>query len=182
MNEQAKSSGGDILVRAALPDEGERIVAFNAAIAQETEGINLDPARLRRGVWSVLLDPNKGQYFVATRNGELCGQLMITYEWSDWRDGVIWWIQSVYVAPRHRRQGVLRALLGHVRRTAERRPDVCGLRVYVEHNNEIARAAYLKLGLTASIYLMYENDFVLNRHDTHLIDPHAGLTTSQGTA
>src|SRR6185369_14223969 len=100
----------DLVIRRAEPRDLAALVAGNAAMALETEGRRLDPARLERGVRALLADPAKGFYLVAEEAGNVVGQLMITTEWSDWRDGVFWWIQSVHVVPSHRRRGVYRRL------------------------------------------------------------------------
>lgn len=162
-----------ILVRAARLEDVETIASFSAAMALETEGRRLDFDRLRRGTLSLLNSPAYGCFHVA----ELCGapsskliaQLMITYEWSDWRNGVFWWIQSVYVDPAWRRQGVFRRMHETVLASAKNRPDVCGVRLYVEETNHIAQAAYRRVGLTPSSYAVYEKDFLFP-HRTPLQD------------
>jgi GNAT superfamily N-acetyltransferase len=148
-------------IRLAAPGDAETIARFNQAMAQETEGRQLDFERLRRGVQAVLSDPSKGRYWVAEIDGRLAGQLLITFEWSDWRNGAFWWIQSVYVDPAFRRRGVFRALYEHVARQARQAPDVCGLRLYVEQDNRRAQAAYERLGMHPAPYRIYEVDFVL---------------------
>ncbi|HET6582356.1 MAG TPA: GNAT family N-acetyltransferase, partial [Nannocystaceae bacterium] len=134
---------------------------FNAALARETEGKALDRDRLTAGVAALLADEAKGRYFVATRDGVVVGALCITYEWSDWRNGVFWWIQSVYVPASARRQGVYSALYRHVDALARASAGVCGLRLYVDHDNERAQAVYAALGMRASHYRCFEVDFVL---------------------
>jgi ribosomal protein S18 acetylase RimI-like enzyme len=158
-NSDAQST---ITIRSARPEDGEKIVEFNAAIAKETESIELDADRLKRGVWAILLDPTKGKYYVAEKERQIVGQMLITYEWSDWRDGVNWWFQSIYVSPEHRRNGILRAIFDYVLAEAKNRPEVCGVRLYVEHNNTVARQAYESLGLTHSHYELYQIDYVLD--------------------
>jgi GNAT superfamily N-acetyltransferase len=148
-------------IRLAAPGDAETIARFNQAMAQETEGRQLDFERLRRGVQAVLSDPSKGRYWVAEIDGRLAAQLLITFEWSDWRNGAFWWIQSVYVDPAFRRRGVFRALYEHVARQARQAPDVCGLRLYVEQDNRRAQAAYERLGMHPAPYRIYEVDFVL---------------------
>jgi GNAT superfamily N-acetyltransferase len=146
-------------IRVARPDDAPVIVEFNAAIARETEGRELDRALLGPGVAALLADPAKGRYFVAELDGAVVGQTMVTWEWSDWRNGTFWWIQSVYVAPAHRRQGVFGALYRHVYDAARGDPGVCGVRLYMEHHNERARRVYLALGMQASGYEVLEVDF-----------------------
>lgn len=152
-----------IRVRPARRSDEDLLARFNAAQAWETERIRLDPRRLRRGVRAALRDPRKGMFLVAERGGEVAGMLMVTFEWSDWRNGVFWWIQSVYVAPQQRRSGVMRALFSDVRRRARQSGRVCGLRLYVEKSNRVAQKTYRALGLREAPYRMFEDDFVLRR-------------------
>lgn len=139
------------------------IAEFNARMAWETEHRRLDPGRVKRGVTALLRDAAKGTYYLAEVNGAVAGQLLITHEWSDWRDGDFWWLQSVYVAEAFRRQGVFRALFEHVRRRAMARRDVCGLRLYLHAKNRRARRTYTRLGMSRSNYVVCEMDFVLKR-------------------
>jgi GNAT superfamily N-acetyltransferase len=148
-------------VRSAYPREIATLVEFNRALARETEGRELDPTRIRAGVEAVFADAGKGGYVLALRGEEPLGGLLLTHEWSDWRCGVFWWIQSVYVVPAARRQGVFRALYGHVLERARANPEVCGLRLYVEHENRTAQAVYAELGMQAARYRFFELDFVL---------------------
>jgi GNAT superfamily N-acetyltransferase len=145
----------------------EVLVDFSAAMALETEGLTLDRERLRRGTLAVLESSARGFYLVAERLGraskEVVGQLLVTYEWSDWRNATFWWIQSVYVHPNWRRRGVYRRMHEAVLTQARARKDVCGLRLYVERGNRMAQAAYRQVGLTPSAYRVFEEDFVLTR-------------------
>jgi len=149
-------------VRPAYPREIATLVEFNRALAQETEGRELDAQRLRKGVEAVFAEPTRGIYHVALRGEEVVGALLVTSEWSDWRNGVFWWIQSVYVVPSARRQGVFRALYGQVLERARVTPEVCGLRLYVDHENTGAQAVYQQLGMHAARYRFFELDFVLD--------------------
>ena len=133
-------------------------MAFNAAMARETEGKALDLGQLRAGVEAVLGDAHRGFYLVAETAGQVLGQLLITDEWSDWRNAYFWWVQSVYVSPDYRRRGVYRALDSHIRDEARQRDDICGVRLYVERANNVARQAYTSLGMTRSRYDLYEID------------------------
>ena len=144
-------------IRPATPADQETIVAFNAALAEETEAKSLDRALLEPGVRAALADPAMCLYFVAEAQGRVIGQIMITTEWSDWRNGWFWWIQSVYVDAAWRRRGVFRALYHHVRTQAVARPDVCGLRLYMHHENTRARSTYESLGMHVTDYLVCED-------------------------
>ena len=128
-------------------------------MALETEGRLLDTEACRRGTEQVLAGAVPAYYLVAELDGELAGQLMVTTEWSDWRDGVFWWIQSVYIAPRFRRRGIYRALYGHLLAEARRDPAVCGLRLYVDRGNAAAKEVYRSLGMHPTDYELYEVDF-----------------------
>jgi len=157
-----------ILIRPARREDMDSIVAFSAAMALETEGRRLDRARLREGTLSILAAPERGFFMVAelpeAGRHRLVGQLMITFEWSDWRNAVFWWVQSVYVAPAWRRQGVYRTMHDHIVAKAKADPQVCGIRLYVERDNLTAQTVYQCVGLAPSVYAVYEQDFVLVRH------------------
>jgi ribosomal protein S18 acetylase RimI-like enzyme len=150
-----------VVVRSATLGDLDVLVQFSAAMAKETEGRTLDLDRLRQGTRAVMESSEHGRYLVAEKDGAVVGQLLLTYEWSDWRNGVFWWIQSVYVAPSCRRRGIYRAMHMHVVREARARGDVCGVRLYVEKENAAARAVYASLGLKPTGYCVYEQDFVL---------------------
>jgi len=145
-----------IVVRPAGPADVARLRDWAGAMALETEHKQLDPDTVERGIRAVLEQPRRGAYFVAERGGEAAGTLMLTYEWSDWRNGDWWWIQSVYVAPAHRRKGVYAALYAHVLAAARASDQVCGLRLYVERENSNAQRTYESLGMADAGYLMYE--------------------------
>jgi GNAT superfamily N-acetyltransferase len=144
-----------VTVRPGVPADTAVIAEFNRLLAYESENKQLDPDLVRRGVAAVLADPVKGRYFVAEEDGRICGQASITYEWSDWRNGWIWWLQSVYVRQEARRQGVFAALHNHIRQTAQAAGDVLGLRLYVERNNLTAQATYRKLGMEPMPFLLF---------------------------
>ncbi len=150
-----------IIVRQATQEDASTIVAFQQAMAQETEGKTLDAELLRRGVQSLFEYPERGFYLVAEADGKVIAGLMITYEWSDWRNATFWWIQSVYVDAHWRRKGVYQALHDHVHAIAGSRDDICGIRLYVERTNHVAQQTYNSLGMSKSHYDMYEIDFVL---------------------
>ena len=161
---RARPSGPAINIRPARRSDTTVIARFNTSLARETEGLHLDATRVRRGVSALLRDEAKGKYFIAEAGSEIAGQLLITREWSDWRDGDFWWIQSVYVSPRFRRQGVFQALYDHVRRLAQTSPRVSGLRLYVERKNLRAKRTYRRLGMSKTHYELFETDFVLKPH------------------
>lgn len=125
-------------------------------MALETENRQLDATRVGAGVRALLNDPTKGVYFVAACDGVLAGQLLITYEWSDWRNGDIWWLQSVFVHPDFRRLGVFRALFARLKEEALADPGVVGLRLYVEEQNTRAHETYRQLGLAEGGYFVME--------------------------
>jgi len=152
-----------LAIRPALPADAAIIASYNAAMARETEHLELDGSRLAHGVAAVLRDPSKGLYFLAEADGAIAGQMMITFEWSDWRNVVFWWIQSVYVHPDHRNRGVFRRLYEHVLAEARSQEGVCGLRLYVERGNAGAQQVYQRLGMKRASYEFYEVDFVISR-------------------
>jgi len=135
------------------------VVRFNAALAAETEDKALDEATLRSGVDKALADPERSTYFLAEIEGRTIGQIMFTLEWSDWRDGWFWWIQSVYVLPEHRGRGVFSRLYGHLVSLARQRPDVCGVRLYVDAGNAHAQRVYGRLGMAMTGYRVMELSF-----------------------
>ncbi len=137
----------------------ESIVLFNQLLARETEGRDLDAGPLRSGVEKAVARPELCRYFIAEQSGRSVGQAMVTYEWSDWRDGVFWWLQSVYVDADRRREGVFRRLYRHIATLAKGRPDVCGLRLYVHRANDRAKATYAEFGMSNSEYVVYEADW-----------------------
>lgn len=155
----------NLRVRTAALADVERIAAFQQAMALETEGKMLDAVTLRQGVAGVFEAPEKGFYLVAVADAAeggtaaVVGSLLITYEWSDWRNATFWWIQSVYVDAGWRRQGVYRAMYDHVLGLAGARGDVCGIRLCVERTNAVAQRTYDSLGMRKSHYDMYEIDF-----------------------
>lgn len=147
-------------IRDATPDDAGAIAKYNARMAEETEGRELDPGIIGPGVSAVLADAAKGRYWVAVSDGRIVGQLMVTYEWSDWRNGMIWWIQSVYVHPDFRRSGIFRALFRHVESLARADANACGLRLYHEHDNVRAQRTYEALGMVHPGYRVMETMFV----------------------
>ena len=134
------------------------IADFNIHLARESEGLTLDLPTVQAGVAAMLKDRTKGIYFVAESSGTLVGQTMITYEWSDWRNGNIWWIQSVYVKPEFRRAGVFRSLFNRVRQLAQAQKQACSIRLYVHGDNTRACQSYERLGMTRTRYEVFELD------------------------
>jgi ribosomal protein S18 acetylase RimI-like enzyme len=145
-----------IAVRPARADEADTLADFNIAMALETEGRRLLPEVVGAGVRRLLAEPALGFYLVAVAAGEVVGSAMVTTEWSDWRNGRFWWIQSVYVRREWRRRGVFRALYAHIREAAAQAPDVCGFRLYVERENAAAQATYRALGMHETEYRIME--------------------------
>lgn len=145
-----------IRVRRAVAGDLDRIVTFNQAMARETENRELADATIRPGVEGLFYSPQYGFYLVAEAAGSVVGSLMVTFEWSDWRNGLIWWIQSVYVQSDWRRHGIYRRLYRHVKQLAEAQGSVRGFRLYVEKGNTIAQRTYASLGMHESDYRLFE--------------------------
>jgi ribosomal protein S18 acetylase RimI-like enzyme len=144
-------------IRLACPEDLDVLVTFNRAMALETEGKNLILEVITRGVANLLAQPQRGFYVIAEIDGAKAGSLMITNEWSDWRDGDFWWIQSVYVKPEFRKLGVYRAMYAFVQSMAMEKPNVCGFRLYVERENVNAQKTYVSLGMQETHYNIYES-------------------------
>jgi GNAT superfamily N-acetyltransferase len=153
------TTASPLRVRDATLTDAETIAEFNLFLARESEDKHLDPRVLAKGVRLALERPELCRYFLAETNGRVVGQTMLTYEWSDWRAGVFWWIQSVYVVPDCRGQGVFRALFRHIETLAKKTSEVCGLRLYVERHNVPAIATYERMGMTPSGHWLYELDW-----------------------
>jgi predicted GNAT family acetyltransferase len=145
-----------ITYRNATPNDAEAIIDFQLAMARETEDVSLDRVIVTRGVHAVFAHPSHGSYFVAEADGEVVASLLITFEWSDWRDGVVWWIQSVYVHPELRGRGVYAGLYEHVQSIALADERVRGIRLYVDKRNTVAQNVYTRLGMNGEHYLVFE--------------------------
>lgn len=148
-------------IRKAVLKDANIVAGFNVRLALESENLRLNPKTVAKGVKAALKDPAKGIYFLAESQSadnrlEIAGQLMVTLEWSDWRNGTFWWIQSVYVQKEFRGQGVFRAMYRHILQQARKQGNVCGLRLYVEKENEQAFRAYEKLGMKETYYRVFE--------------------------
>lgn len=145
-----------ITYRDACLSDTDRIVEFQLAMARETEDFELDAAICTRGVRALFDGSDKGRYYVAEDDGAVVGSLMITTEWSDWRAGTVWWIQSVYVDPAHRNKGVYAGLYAHVKRLMDGNPDIRGIRLYVDRRNTRAQEVYRRLGMNGDHYQVFE--------------------------
>ena len=147
-----------MIVRLAVLSDLEAIVSGNLALAQETERVRLDPATLHEGVRALLEARAPGRYWVGELDGSVVSQLLVTFEWSDWRNRMVWWIQSVYVAPGARRRGLFRALYDTARREAHA-GGAAGLRLYVDATNTRAQEVYAALGMNGDHYRVFEDMF-----------------------
>jgi GNAT superfamily N-acetyltransferase len=152
----ADDANDPIAVRRARPEDAATLIDFQHRMARETEEIQLDSGTLSRGVTGVFAEPSRGTYWIAEEAGTIVGALLVTHEWSDWRNGTVWWIQSVYVLPERRGEGVFRRLYEHLRGAVETSPDVKGLRLYVDRRNQAAQRVYERLGMTKEHYELFE--------------------------
>lgn len=143
-------------IRQAAEADATTIVEFNRAMARETEDRELALETITPGVARILTDAALGFYLVAEAEGAVIGCLMVTYEWSDWRNGLFWWVQSVYVDPAWRGRGVYRTMYGEAKARARAMGGVCGFRLYVEENNVAAQETYKRQGMERTHYLMFE--------------------------
>jgi GNAT superfamily N-acetyltransferase len=148
-----------ITIRMGQMKDADIVAEANIAMAWETERKRLDPAVIGRGVRGLLNHPQYGFYVIACDGETIVGSLMVTFEWSDWRSSLIWWIQSLYVQPPYRRHGVFTKLYDFVRTQASQRPHVCGIRLYVEQSNDAAKQAYTAVGMQETSYRIYEDLF-----------------------
>jgi GNAT superfamily N-acetyltransferase len=146
----------DVTYRDAVPADAPAIIEFQQAMARETEELDLDRDILTRGVYAVFADAGLGRYFVAESGGIVVASLMITYEWSDWRNGMVWWIQSVYVTPAHRQRRIYAGLYQHVRMLVDNDSAIRGIRLYVDRRNAAAQEVYTRLGMDGGHYQVFE--------------------------
>ena len=146
----------DVRYREGQPSDANDIIDFQIAMARETEDFDLVREITTQGVHAVFANPSHGRYFVAEADGRTIASLMITYEWSDWRNGVVWWIQSVYVIPEFRRRGVYAGLYQHVKAMVEAEPSIRGIRLYVDNRNKPAQEVYARLGMEGEHYRVFE--------------------------
>jgi ribosomal protein S18 acetylase RimI-like enzyme len=145
-----------MIIRQALSQDAAELTEFNINMASETEGVELIPEVIAAGVESIINNPQMGFYLVVELVNGIQASLMVTTEWSDWRNGMFWWIQSVYVRPQYRRQGLYRELYERVKELAEQEPAVCGFRLYVERDNTAAQSSYTALGMVETEYKLFE--------------------------
>ena len=143
-------------IRNATTADASSIVDYNNRLAEETEARSLDPELVGPGVEAIIADFSKGRYWVAVVADQIIGQIAVTYEWSDWRNGMMWWISSVYVDSDYRRRGVYSSLHRHVESQAKSDPEVIGIRLYVEKENKKAQETYKKLGMDMTKYRIME--------------------------
>jgi ribosomal protein S18 acetylase RimI-like enzyme len=143
-------------VRPARPEDAPAIAGFQVLMARETEGLELDPETVRLGVGAVFTDPTRGEYTVAEVDGRIIGCLLVTFEWSDWRNGTVLWIQSLYVIAEMRGRGVYRALWEHLQARVQGSPGLRGIRLYVDKRNTAAQRVYERLGMTREHYELFE--------------------------
>lgn len=146
----------EFLIRQAQDDDQDSIVKFQLAMAQETEGLSLDATVLQQGVAAVFDNNNRGFYYVAESAGQIVGSLLLTFEWSDWRNGTILWIQSVYVSPSYRQKGIFSAMYQYIKLMVEEAEELKGIRLYVDRNNQVAQKVYERLGMNGQHYQLYE--------------------------
>jgi len=144
-----------ITIRKAKPSDAASIIDFQQKMAWETEQMVLADEVVTKGVENLFKESSRGEYFVAESEGKVVASLLITYEWSDWRNKNVWWFQSVYVLPSFRRKGIFRSMYAYIKEEAEKQ-DAAGLRLYVETKNFTAQKTYESLGMRSEHYRMYE--------------------------
>ena len=145
-----------MIIRRAMAQDADELAEFNTSMAMETEGVELKPEVIGAGVRTMIANPQMGFYLVVELDNGIQASLMVTTEWSDWRNGCFWWIQSVYVRPAYRRQGLYRELYARVKELAEQESEVCGFRLYVEQENRVAQNTYQALGMHETGYRIFE--------------------------
>lgn len=145
-----------MIIREARKEDAGKISAFQLEMALETENLQLDKNTVDLGVEQVFQDSTKGTYYIAEKDGQVIASLLTTYEWSDWRNGTVLWIQSVYVSPAFRGNGVYKKMYHHIQQLVDRTPELKGIRLYVDQTNNRAQQVYQKLGMTAEHYQLFE--------------------------
>lgn len=144
------------MIREAIPNDIPVIIDFQQKMAWETEQVKLDPAILKEGVKNLFQNANRGKYYVAEENGVVVGSLMTTYEWSDWRNGTVLWIQSVYIIKSHRGKGIYKGMYEYIQEMVKKSVDLRGIRLYVDKTNKPAQQVYEKLGMNGEHYQVFE--------------------------
>jgi ribosomal protein S18 acetylase RimI-like enzyme len=145
-----------LVIRQSTIKDLTTLASFQLQLAEESENMKLNKAIVTAGLQALFDDPSKGTYFVAEDGGTVCGCFLITFEWSDWRNGMIWWLQSVYVAATHRRQGVFKKMYDHIVESISRDPKIIGLRLYVDKTNARAQNVYQSMGMNGDHYTVFE--------------------------
>jgi RimJ/RimL family protein N-acetyltransferase len=146
----------NVSIRKSRPEDISTIVDFQQRLALESENFQLDGDTVAKGIKAMFDDPSRGVYFVAEVNGEIAGCHSITYEWSDWRNGMVWWLQSVYVVEKHRKNGVFRAMFENLKTLITNDPSLAGLRLYVDKSNARAQKVYQAMGMNGEHYSVFE--------------------------
>lgn len=150
------NANSKIIFRSAKPADAGSIQSFQQAMAWETENLKLDPQILEKGVAGIFEDSSRGQYHVCEVNSEVIGSLLLTTEWSDWRNGTVWWLHSLYFKPEFRGQGLFSQMYKYVQQLADERKDIRGIRLYVDHTNLHAQKVYTKLEMNGDHYRLFE--------------------------
>ncbi|MBA4055827.1 MAG: GNAT family N-acetyltransferase [Marivirga sp.] len=145
-----------IQIQKAAPEHIDTLIEFQQRLAFESEGVNLHPDTLRSGMNAMFTDPSKGSYYIAQEDGLIVGCHSVTFEWSDWRNGMVWWLQSVYVRESHRKKGIFKMMYDNLINTIQHNPELIGLRLYVDKSNERAMKVYESMGMDGSHYTVYE--------------------------
>ena len=145
-----------VSIRKLTSNDIDVIAGFQQRLALETENFNLDLTTVKKGMQAMLDDPSKGTYFIAEVEGEIAGCHSITYEWSDWRNGMVWWLQSVYVVEKHRKHGVFKAMFDNLKNLIANDSSLAGLRLYVDKTNERAMNVYAAMGMNGEHYSVFE--------------------------
>lgn len=143
-------------LRQAHPQDANTIARFQRQMARETEALDLNADTVAKGVQSVFEDTTRGVYHVAEVEGRVIASLLITYEWSEWRNGQVWWIQSVYVEKDYRGQGIFKQLYTYIQSLANSDDQICGIRLYVDNTNQAAQKVYQRIGMNGDHYKVYE--------------------------
>lgn len=145
-----------ITIQKAVIENLEVLIDFQQRLALESESIRLNAETLRKGIMAMFADPAKGIYYIVKEEGQAIGCHMITYEWSDWRNGMVWWLQSVYVTETHRKKGIFKMMYDNLINIIKKDPQLIGLRLYVDKSNERALQVYKAMGMDGSHYTVYE--------------------------